>query len=141
MSSDDDLIVPIEVLPGPTSIYEFLEEDEYDRNQMKMFEDIQSTYLELMELVNFDDIIPTGTAIQNARTDDFMSAVDRELTRDGYHLGETGSYIASLTTFNTFFTSVDVTWRPVEISSKGTYIGRISSKNAILQPFKITNIS
>lgn len=35
--SDDIEIIPVEVLPGQTSIYEFLEEDEYDRNQQEIF--------------------------------------------------------------------------------------------------------
>ena len=43
--------------------------------------------------MEIDFVIPSGTAIQNART----SSLGDTLTRDGYHLSVIGRYIAGLT--------------------------------------------
>ena len=64
----------------------------YGNNQMQMYNSIVSCVQKLDRDI-FKVIIPTGTAIQNART----STLGDTLTRDGFHLNVgAGRYIASL---------------------------------------------
>ncbi len=114
--------------------------DKYDRDQIKMYNEIQKTYKSAMVDSEFDLIIPVGTAIQNARTDEYMLNKDNELTRDGYHLGDTGCYIAGITYIKTFFENTKVKWSPSTLSNKSSYLANIASDNSILNPFNITNI-
>lgn len=66
----------------------------YDRDQWKMLDAIKKTVKEQTAKVGITRIIPTGIAIQNARTD----FNDFNLTRDGFHLSlDKGRYIAALT--------------------------------------------
>lgn len=66
----------------------------YGNSQEKMYNMIiDAVKTCILPLENFSGVIPTGTAIQNART----SFVGDKLTRDGYHLHYTlGRYIAAL---------------------------------------------
>lgn len=64
--------------------------------------DVASTTEQVCEKDGIDLIIPTGTAIQNARNTSLMDA--SELTRDGIHLSfGVGRYIAACTWFQTLF--------------------------------------
>lgn len=64
----------------------------YDRDQMKMYKAIVSTVNQEIPKSGIKLIVPSGTAIQNART----SALGKDLTRDGFHLSFLhGRYIAS----------------------------------------------
>jgi hypothetical protein len=66
----------------------------YDKDQMKMYNAIVSTVNQEAPKAGIKKIIPSGTAIQNART----SHLGDDLTRDGYHLSRPlGRYIASCT--------------------------------------------
>lgn len=69
----------------------------YERDQDTMYDAITKTAKQVLD--DFDDIdfvIPTGTAIQNARP--FIG--DHNMTRDGYHLDHTtGRYIAAMMVF------------------------------------------
>jgi len=116
--------------------------DKYNRNQEEMYNAIQEAYLEAMENVLFDDVIPVGTAIQNARSNEFMLGIDRELTRDGYHLGDTGCYIAGLTLFRTLIDNVvEIAYRPEAVRRKQAYLSEVAVNNAILNPFKVSEIA
>src|SRR5699024_3459096 len=114
--------------------------DKYDNDQITMYNAILGAYKESMSDVDFDFIIPSGTAIQNARTDDYMLNIDDELTRDGYHLGDTGMYIAGLAFFKTFFGSVKTDWKPSSVSERAAYFANIAADNAVLNPFKVTEV-
>lgn len=66
----------------------------YDRNQMKMYNAIVETVNQEVPKVDIKLVIPSGTAIQNART----SSLGDDLTRDGFHLSlPHGRYIAACT--------------------------------------------
>ena len=66
----------------------------YGRDQMKMYEAIVNTVNQEAPKVGIKLIIPSGTAVQNART----SSLGKDLTRDGFHLSFThGRYIAACT--------------------------------------------
>ncbi len=114
--------------------------DKYDRDQKTMFNAILDAYKQSMNDVDFDVIIPVGTAIQNGRTDDYLKSLDRELTRDGYHLGDTGCFIAGITFFKLFFGDVKIDWKPSSINKRAAYFANVAANNALLNPFKITEI-
>lgn len=114
--------------------------DKYDNDQLTMYKGIVSAYKESLSDVDFDLIIPVGTAIQNARTDEYMMDIDNELTRDGYHLGDTGMYIAGLTFLKTFFKNKNIEWKPSPVSKRAAYFANIAANNAVLNPFKVTEL-
>ena len=63
----------------------------YANNQKKMYTSIVSAVKNRITVNdNFPMIIPSGTAIQNART----SYIGDALTRDGYHLNDLGRFIS-----------------------------------------------
>ena len=83
-----------------------------------------------------DILIPTGTAIENART----SRIGL-LTRDGYHLSlDKGRYIAALTLIGTV-TGKDVpaiSWAPDGVDSYAKAVAIESATNAIKFPMQVT---
>ena len=83
-----------------------------------------------------DLLVPTGTAIENARTSQIGL-----LTRDCYHLSiDKGRYIAALT-FIAAITglSIDaVSWAPKGVDEYALRIAIESANNAIKAPFEIT---
>ena len=99
-----------------------------------------TSYKNIMSEIDFDLIIPSGTAIQNARSDEYLLSIDDELTRDGYHLGETGMYIAGITFIRSFFGDIEINWKPTNVSKRAAYFAKVSAENAILNPFKVTQI-
>lgn len=118
--------------------------------QSAMYEAIAGTYLQALQAMNFDILIPSGTAIQNARSISQLRAVGTDLTRDGYHLNEgIGRYIAALTVFETLLAPHykkdmynDVTFFPT--NNGGTrflgYLAKNAAKSAVLNPFKVTSL-
>lgn len=114
--------------------------DKYDNDQMTMYNAIMDAYKSIMSDIDFDVIIPAGTAIQNARTDEYLKSIDDELTRDGYHLGDTGMYIAGLTFFKTFFDNMKVDWKPSSVSKRAAHFANISADTAILNSFIVTQV-
>lgn len=67
----------------------------YDKDQMKMYDAIVATVNQETPKVGIEMVIPSGTAIQNARTSSFLGD---DLTRDGYHLSRPhGRYVAACT--------------------------------------------
>ena len=83
-----------------------------------------------------DLLIPTGTAIENARTSKIGL-----LTRDCYHLSmDKGRYIAALT----FIAKVsgecidNISWAPAKVDAYAKAVAIESAKNALASPLKIT---
>ena len=83
-----------------------------------------------------DLIVPTGTAVENARTSQIGL-----LTRDCYHLSmDKGRYIAALT----FIASItglpidNVSWAPKGVDEYALKVAIESANNAIKAPFEIT---
>lgn len=82
-------------------------------------------------------IIPTGTAIQNART----SVLGDHLNRDGYHLDKTvGRYTAACTWLEalTGVSPVGLTFRPKTISEPLAIIARQAAHDALTKPEGVT---
>lgn len=112
----------------------------YDKNQMTMYNAIVETVKNcIVPVSDFTIIIPTGTAIQNART----SFTGDILTRDGYHLNyNLGRYIAGLAWYAAVTGSPidDILYNPAisEITIDVMAMAKESVKNAVLSPYEVT---
>lgn len=111
----------------------------YYKSQSNMYNSIISTVQnKIVPNEAFSMIIPSGTAVQNART----SHVGDKFNRDGYHLDYTyGRYLAGLTWFH------EITGLPIDdidyipngsFSEEYLEILKESAKNAVAKPFEIT---
>ena len=110
----------------------------YNSNQTTMYNAIISAVQEKVVPNNrIVKIIPSGTAIQNART----SYLGDTLTRDGHHLSQNegrliagASFLASLIDIN--FDSVDLS----SVCSDASFVQVLkeSVKNAVASPFRVT---
>lgn len=113
---------------------------DYNCDQMQMYNSIVNAIKQLI-IPNdeFIDFIPSGTAIQNART----SYIGDILTRDGYHLSyNLGRFIAGMTWFAklTGLSIDNVKYVPSsdEIKPEILSIVKESVNNAILKPLEVT---
>lgn len=122
----------------------------YDRNQFLMYASIVAAVEEAMQNHRGDlqFYIPVGTAIQNARTTELADPVigesqpvNRELTRDGFHLNYTiGRYIAACTWFEalTGISSVGLKSRPKGITHEQAELAQRAAHAAIEVPVAVT---
>ena len=84
-------------------------------------------------------IVPSGTAIQNART----SALGQDLTRDGFHLSFThGRYIASCTWLEAVLGANPVgnTYCPEGMTAEECRLAQKAAHKAVKKPSKVTVI-
>lgn len=121
----------------------------FDRDQMKMYEaNISTTKEKIVPRTDFHAIIPSGTAIQNART----SFMGDTLTKDGMHLNTMGRAIAAYTVLAALtkqqLTQVNLTDIPkssagdtdpltLTDAQKAVIIEAVN--NAMANPFNVTN--
>lgn len=109
----------------------------YNRNQDVMFNAICETYRSAMNLAPVHRVIPSGTAIQNAR----QTILGDDLTRDGFHLSlDVGRFIAACTWFEGL-TRTDVrlnTYVPRNVSDTIAVISKKAAHEAIRSPFKVS---
>lgn len=111
----------------------------YDRDQMKMYEAIVRTVSQEAPKVGIDLIIPSGTAVQNART----SALGPDLTRDGFHLSFThGRYIAACTWLEAVFgvNPEGNTYCPEGMTVEECRLAQKAAHKAVRKPSKVTRI-
>lgn len=84
-------------------------------------------------------VVPTGTAIQNARTS--FIGDNYTLSRDGHHLSfGIGRYIAALTLLETLtdYPLSDNLFAPSGVSDRQKQVAIESVRNAVVNPFEIT---
>lgn len=112
----------------------------YDQNQMKMYTSIVDAVKKAADLVGIKKIIPSGTAIQNART----SFIGDHMDRDGYHLDLTiGRYTAACTWFEAL-THLNVTenpYSPEGMDQNYKKVAQTAAHKAILCPDKVTELT
>lgn len=109
----------------------------YGRNQDTMYEAILSAIQsEVRTKKEISLVIPTGTAIQNART----SFAGDTLTRDGYHLSfGLGRYIAGLTFVRALTSaSLEGCFAPEGITEEEKKVAVESAVNAVKNPRSVT---
>lgn len=124
----------------------------YNRNQFRMYANIVAAVEDAMELhqAELSFYIPTGTAIQNARTSSLVipnvdegQPVNRELTRDGFHLNYTiGRYIAACTWLEalTGINPVGLKTRPKGVTLDQALTAQRAAHAAILVPMAVTPV-
>ena len=118
----------------------------YNNNQITMYNAIVNAYLQAMREHDIDILIPTGTAVQNARTINYLQLQNNDMASDDFHLGEIGDFIGGLTLFEALIASKynkdifeDVNYT---VESKFlSYLSKVAVKNAIQNPFKVTNFN
>ena len=123
----------------------------YNNNQYMMYQSI-TTAVKLAMQYHKGDLtfyVPSGTAIQNARTSLLATtktndnAVNRELTRDGYHLNYTiGRYIVACTWFEvmTGKSVVGMKFRPKSMAQGLATIAQRAAHAAVMAPTTVTPI-
>lgn len=112
----------------------------YNRDQLTMYHAITDAVRKAAKKNRIKIIIPSGTAIQNART----SFIGDHLDRDGYHLDvKVGRYTAACAWFERIFHSsvLDNTFKPEGLDEKRASIARQAAHAAVKHPFVITDLS
>ncbi|NLN51101.1 MAG: DUF4886 domain-containing protein [Acholeplasmataceae bacterium] len=109
----------------------------YGNFQVRMVSAIEETLTKkVFPTAGINFVIPSGAAIQNART----SFLGDTLTRDGYHLKDPiGRYIASLTFFKavTGYKIDEIAFRPILVSELEKSVA-IESANNAYESVKVT---
>lgn len=117
---------------------------------MFMYYAIIQVSRQAMDEMEFDIVIviPSGTSIQNARTNDYLKAVEGELTSDGHHLDHgIGRFIVALTVFETLISSKykkdlfnDVSFHPMFDGGTPSLskLAKMAAKYAVIEPFGVS---
>lgn len=110
----------------------------YERDQMKMYSAIVDAYDRAARLVGIKIIIPSGTAIQNART----SFIGDRMDRDGYHLDLLwGRYTAACTWYEKIFGKVlGNSYAPQGLTDDYREVCQLSAAEAVRHPDEVTEI-
>ena len=111
----------------------------YDHNQQKMYAAIVDAVRKTSKLTRIKMVIPSGTAVQNART----TVLKDKITRDGYHLHKTyGRYVAACTWYEKIFKKnvVGNTYKPAKMTAEERLAAQKSAHAAVRTPNKVTII-
>lgn len=113
----------------------------YDKDQMTMYNAIVKSARQAMnDNGALKIMVPSGTAIQNART----AYVGDVFNRDGYHLEVTyGRYTAACTWFEALF-GIDVTsttYAPSTVTDEMASIARLAAHRAVAEPDRVTTLT
>ncbi|MCM4157216.1 DUF4886 domain-containing protein [Gramella sp. AN32] len=111
----------------------------YDNDQITMYEAIVDAYSQAEDLITAYSIVPSGTAIQNART----SYLGDNFNRDGYHLNEIGRYTAASTWFEILFNEsvVDNSYMPDGFVPIDLEIAQHAAHEAVQTPDMVTELT
>lgn len=111
----------------------------YNKSQKLMYDSIVIAVCRISNSMNLPIIVPTGTAIQNARS----SILGDNLCRDGYHLNlDYGRFTAAATWFQKIFdTDIrTVEYTPYNLTEKESEIAKKSAYYAVKNPITVTEI-
>ena len=108
----------------------------YGKSQTAMYQAIVATVRRVAARLGVDLIIPSGTAVQNART----SFIGDHFCADGYHLNAMGRYTAACTWYAklTGHPVTGLRYVPSGLSPRVAGLCRIAADNAVWQPFEVT---
>ena len=109
----------------------------YGNDQWTMYQAIMDAVQEVVVPAGIERIIPTGTAVQNART----SYLGDTLNRDGLHLNlEYGRYLAACVWFETLSgqSVVGNPYHPASISDKLALLCQTAAHLACQHPYEVT---
>ena len=111
----------------------------YNKDQMTMYNAILNAVAQrVSSRKDIFAVIPTGTAVQNART----SYIGDNLTRDGFHLSlDFGRYVAGMTFVHklTGLSVKNVKYMPAGVDDTMRKIAIESATNAVKKPRAVTN--
>ena len=111
----------------------------YGNSQKQMYDAINGALKQVIKDIHPDVIVPSGTAIQNART----SSIGDNMNRDGYHLNLLyGRYTAACTWFQAIFkrSVVGNSYAPEGVTAEQKTIAQKAASAAVKQKFKVTQI-
>ena len=111
----------------------------YGNDQLTMYRKITETVQScILPSGLFSAVVPSGTAIQNART----SFVGDTLNRDNVHLTlDLGRYVAGLTMVRTLLARplTSLTYRPEGVTEQQMLVAVEAVENAVANPFTVTH--
>lgn len=111
----------------------------YGNSQKQMYDAINGALEQVIKDIHPDVIVPSGTAIQNART----SSIGDNMNRDGYHLNLLyGRYTAACTWFQAIFkrSVVGNSYAPEGVTAEQKTIAQKAASAAVKHKFKVTQI-
>jgi hypothetical protein len=111
----------------------------YNNDQQQMYNAIVNTLRAAVKKAGIDIVIPSGTAIQNART----SFVGDNFCRDGYHLSlGIGRFTAACTWYETLLKRkvVKNPFVPAGVTAEEAKVAKYAAHYAVKQPDKVTVI-
>lgn len=111
----------------------------YDCDQLTMYRAIVNAVKKAAGANKIKIVIPSGTAIQNART----SFIGDHLDRDGYHLDvKVGRYTAACTWFERIFKRnvVGNPYKPEGLDEARKVVAQKAAHAAVRHPYKVTNL-
>lgn len=112
----------------------------YNCNQLTMYQAIANAVKKAAKANKIKIVIPSGTAIQNART----SFIGDHLNRDGYHLDvKIGRYTAACTWFERIFKHnvVGNPYAPEGLDEVRKAVAQKAAHAAVKHPYKVTDLS
>ena len=112
----------------------------YNCNQLIMYQAIADAVKKAAKANKIKIVIPSGTAIQNART----SFIGDHLNRDGYHLDvKIGRYTAACTWFERIFKHnvVGNPYAPEGLDEARKTVAQKAAHAAVKHPYKVTELS
>lgn len=112
----------------------------YDKDQMTMYRAIVSASRKAVTDNGISILVPSGTAIQNART----TFIGDNMNRDGYHLNTLyGRYTAACTWFETIFgkSAVGNSYAPEGMTSDLINATQNAAHAAVMNPDAVTDLS
>ena len=112
----------------------------YNCNQLTMYQAIADAVKKAAKANKIKVVIPSGTAIQNART----SFIGDHLNRDGYHLDvKIGRYTAACTWFERIFKHnvVGNPYAPEGLDEARKTVAQKAAHAAVKHPYKVTELS
>ena len=112
----------------------------YGNDQTAMYNAIVDAVNRAAKLGKIKTIVPTGTAIQNART----SFIGDNMNRDGYHLDLTvGRFTAACAWYEKLFgkSAVSNSYTPAGMNPDLRHVAALAAHNAVLTPDKVTDMA
>ncbi len=112
----------------------------YDCDQLTMYHAIVDAVRQAGKLCKIKIIIPSGTAIQNART----SFIGDHMNRDGYHLDlKIGRYTAACTWFERIFRRnvIGNSFAPEGLEPSQKMVAQKAAHFAVKRPWQVTDLS
>ena len=114
----------------------------YNYNQYNMYSSITAAVDKAMHQHRYDltFYVPSGTAIQNART----TYLGDNMNRDGYHLDlKFGRYTAACTWLETLtgISPVGLRYKPEGVDEAAAHACQVAAHAAVQNPFEVTKLS